>query len=551
MPQRLPIAPPLRGGLSQQEETSLDPKMKELLMSDMGLSSEEADDVLGDPELRMRAYMKFGRINAGAEPKAQMEMKESPYSMDKLKSAAKSVADPLVEYGSAAAGGAMSGARFGPTGAVAGGALGLAAQLAGNKLAGKEPEALSAQNILNVLPSSAVGKVLKTLKLGPGKAEFLGNIADNLIAPRLDAKTFGTQEPTKIDDMVTAGAAAVPGVIGGTINKAKSVANSRRLVRDFLNAKNKGSNLPDEYPKNILAMKDLEANRALEGEKLLKADSQKITPRLSGPLEAQKLADTPEIRRGEELRLRGLEWDKLDDSQKALINGIHQKDPKLFYRRTAEELFNSDTYPEATEKSKYFAEQLKTLMALEGPNAKKTVIPKMRKAFIETALSPKYGGDGKGYTNPDSLKKIIQSSGKETTEAMFGPGSYKELTELLDGASRLGALGKMHVRVGNGFLSIIPPKKMWDDGSLNLGTKTIAGLEGLNIAKRLSPTLAKAAGVAGVTASGYKITWDKFAEMLNGTDTKGKYKRLLVESLDPASKQLSRRFTDTWYNPEE
>lgn len=30
MPQRLPIAPPLRGGLSPQEETSLDPKIKEL-----------------------------------------------------------------------------------------------------------------------------------------------------------------------------------------------------------------------------------------------------------------------------------------------------------------------------------------------------------------------------------------------------------------------------------------------------------------------------------------------------------------------------------------
>ena len=248
MPQRLPIAPPLRGGLSPQEETSLDPKIKELLISEMELSPEEADDVLSDPELRMRAYMKFGRINAGAEPKAQVDMKESSYSMDKLKSAAKSVADPLVEYGSAAVPLARAGASLGATaggattgiGAIPGGIIGgLAGGLAGagmaygaNKLTGTDPKWDSLQNILNLIPGSAAGKLLPFIK-SKALREAIGAGIDNAAAAWGDAKIQGNESPTK-EALVGATAGFGASVIPGVVRRGYQAAGERKAVRDLL-----------------------------------------------------------------------------------------------------------------------------------------------------------------------------------------------------------------------------------------------------------------------------------------------------------------------------
>ncbi|MHA2642902.1 MAG: hypothetical protein V2G41_09675 [bacterium JZ-2024 1] len=75
----------------------------------------------------------------------------------------------------------------------------------------------------------------------------------------------------------------------------------------------------------------------------------------------------------------------------------------------------------------------------------------MRDQFIGKILSMEGGVKGpRGETlsNPDFFGHMIRTFGKDHVDKMIGkPGSYDELLKMSDAASRLGYLGKMHVRL--------------------------------------------------------------------------------------------------------
>lgn len=595
MPQRLPIAPPLRGGLSPQEETSLDPKMKELLMSDMGLSSEEADDVLGDPELRMRAYMKFGRINAGAEPKAQIEMKESPYSMDKLKSAAKSVADPLVEYGSAAVPlattGAAMGSALGPAGtaggALLGGALGAGMAYGANKLTGTDPKWDSLQNLLNLIPGSAAGKLLPFVK-SKALREAMGAGIDNAAAAWGDAKIQGNESPTK-EALVGATAGFGASVIPGVVRRGYQAAGERKAVRDLLDKFGNNTVVRDSsgrmtniapkrdasgrfqgspkdsvgentdallnYDEAVAARNKLVQRKAAE--LLAKQKYLEIPPSLAKSQEqfldeAEKMVPmSPQITKGNELKARGLELKTLTGEELNQVKALYRSKPDAFYKKTINDLFSSPDFPSAPEHGNVFAKNVKLLQELEGSNSPKTVMPKLRQEFLNSALDPKRAGNNSGYANPDSLKKLIEVSGEDTINAIFGnKHAYADLTKVLSAASRLGVVGKHHAMAGKSGLKVwgIPiagPKELFTDSRKHVGARVAAGLAGEQLGQNTgNPMLGKAAGWGSAGASVYSYSWDKFAEAVLDKEAGSRFKKYFIDASEPLAKQLERRISN-------
>ena len=660
MPQRLSIAPPLRGGLSQQEETSLDPKMKELLMSDMGLSSEEADDVLSDPELRMRAYMKFGRINAGAEPKAQIEMKESPYSMDKLKSAAKSVADPLVEYGSAAVPlattGAAMGSALGPVGtaggALLGGALGAGMAYGANKLTGTDPKWDSLQNLLNLIPGSAAGKLLPFVK-SKALREAMGAGIDNAAAAWGDAKIQGNESPTK-EALVGATAGFGASVIPGVVRRGYQAAGERKAVRDLLDkfgsntvvrdssgrmtniapkrdekgrfvsgpkesigenvdalvnydtavkqhagaAKDKFKQLLEEFNaakigrnQNVQTKLDELTTQQTELQKAReKALNTKFTlvnkprqvalpdapnktklqlqqeaedaipiPEILGKSKSQLYSEAkagipedPRITRGEQLKSRGLEWKTLTAEERDTVKQLYRTKPQAFYKHTINELFSAPDFPSAPKRGETFAKNVKLLQELEGSNSPKTVMPKLRQEFLKAAFEPKRAGNNSGYANPDSLKKLIEVSGEDTINAIFGnKHAYEDLTKVLSAASRLGVVGKHHAMAGKSGLKIwgIPiagPKELFTDSRKHVGARVAAGLAGEQIGQSTGNSmLGQIVGKGSAAASVYSYSWDKFAEAVLDKEAGSRFKKYFIDASEPLAKQLERRISNT------
>ena len=596
MPQRLPIAPPLRGGLTPQEETSLDPKIKELLMSEMELSPEEADDVLSDPELRMRAYMKFGRINAGAEPKAQVDMKESSYSGDKLKSAAKSVADPLVEYGSAAVPlattGAAMGSALGPVGtaggALLGGALGAGMAYGANKLTGTDPKWDSLQNLLNLIPGSAAGKLLPFVK-SKALREAMGAGIDNAAAAWGDAKIQGNESPTK-EALVGATAGFGASVIPGVVRRGYQAAGERKAVRDLLDkfgsntvVRDSSGRMTNIAPKRDASGKfqgspkdsvDESVDAILNYDEAVAARNKLVQRKATELLAKQKYLETPpslaksqeqfldeaekmvpmspQITKGNELKARGLELKTLTGEELNQVKALYRSKPDAFYKKTINDLFSSPDFPSAPEHGNVFAKNVKLLQELEGSNSPKTVMPKLRQEFLKAAFDPKRAGNNSGYANPDSLKKLIEVSGEDTINAIFGnKHAYEDLTKVLSAASRLGVVGKHHAMAGKSGLKIwgIPiagPKELFTDSRKHVGARVAAGLAGEQIGQSTGNSmLGQIVGKGSAAASVYSYSWDKFAEAVLDKEAGSRFKKYFIDASEPLTKQLERRISNT------
>ena len=125
---------------------------------------------------------------------------------------------------------------------------------------------------------------------------------------------------------------------------------------------------------------------------------------------------------------------------------------------------------------------------------------------------------------------------------MGTPGAFNTFNELTENASRLGIAGKLHTKLSDSGLelskvpfgklasSMIPSKKLWDDGGQNttarslLTAGTLMGIPGLSA----NPAAMGAAGASAV----YKIGWDKLADALTSGDEKKKaIAKMLMEAI--------------------
>lgn len=272
-----------------------------------------------------------------------------------------------------------------------------------------------------------------------------------------------------------------------------------------------------------------------------------IPSRFSATKQAvSEIPKSPVLARGDALKKQGIEWGKLTTAEKALVEKIHRESPEKLYDSALSALFDAKTFPDAKKPGEAFRTTLRTISKLEGENAEKTVIPQLRQRFVKMALDPKRGGEGKGYSNPDSLKQMFDAMGRETTDAMFEKGFYDDMTKVLTAASRLGVIGKRHAAVdSNGFrfggIPIAGAKELFQDGRTHAGTK-LAGT--MAAAKYLSNPGVTLAAIGANAAGGYRISWDKFAEAVLKKDTKGKFGKFFLENAEPLAKQVTRRVNE-------
>jgi hypothetical protein len=250
----------------------------------------------------------------------------------------------------------------------------------------------------------------------------------------------------------------------------------------------------------------------------------------------------PALTKGEELAKKGIIWERLSNEEKDIVKKIHAENPLELYRRAIKDLFESKTFADVPKSGEAFKNTVQTIAKLEGDSADKTILPQLRRQFVQVALEPKYSGSGKGYSNPDSLKKIFESTGRETIDKLFEPGFYDEMTKVLSTASRLGTLGKLHAKVdasGFTFARIpVPPKQLFTDSRTHAAAKL--GVTGGVAAYFKNPHIT--AALAGMNATGiYRIGWDKFAEAVLKKENGGKIGKFFIDNAENFANMIQRR----------
>lgn len=208
--------------------------------------------------------------------------------------------------------------------------------------------------------------------------------------------------------------------------------------------------------------------------------------------------------------------DVLDPKQKLFLAKAYAEKPSEVMQAMVEPMFKAERFKELPKITEGFKSQLGILEKLI-PQPEQNLYPRVKKSLLE-GLSARETPGSLGMENADSFREVFHNLGKETTEKLFGKGTYKELITVLNSASRSMKstdMSKYAVDNSNGLLGgvkkLVADKlydpKMFDDSAGAAKSELLSALQtglggGLGALKPGGLSPLSGAGLAGVAAEG-------------------------------------------------
>jgi len=247
-------------------------------------------------------------------------------------------------------------------------------------------------------------------------------------------------------------------------------------------------------------------------------------------------------------RWNSVNQDVLDPTQKLFLAKAYAEKPSEVMQAMVEPMFKAERFKELPKITEGFKDQLGILEKLI-PQPEQNLYPRVKKSLLE-GLSARETPGSLGMENADSFREVFHNLGKETTEKLFGKGTYKELMTVLNSASRSMKstdMSKYAVDNANGLLGgvkkIVADKlydpKMFQDSAGAAKSELLSALQtglggGLGALKPGGLSPLSGAGLAGVAAEGTNLLShrlpDNLANKLNRMSP-GERKKVIEELL--------------------